>query len=67
MTKKEIEEMYQQAKKDVSVHCDEYHVHTALDGCLSGDPHAINVCKLYEHIQELHITIKKIYRTIEDD
>ena len=61
MTKKELNQIYEQAKKEVSVHCDKYHVHTTIGDCLSGDPHAINVCKLYEHIMEIDLkqSIKK--------
>jgi len=65
MTKKDIEEMHKLAKKSVSVHCDDYHAHTALDGCLSGDPNAVNVCKLCEHLYDLHNAITKINRIIE--
>ena len=63
MTKKEIEEIYKQAKKDVSVHCDDYHAHTALGGCLSGDPHAINVCKLCQLLPPEGGSLRKLKTT----
>lgn len=37
----------------VQIGCDEYHAHSALDGCLSGDKNLKNVCKMGETIRML--------------
>ena len=50
--KLDIEAVHAAARRDVRVCCDENHAHTALNGCLVGDEHAVNVCKLCEYIFE---------------
>ena len=61
---KTIEECYQSARKDVKVCCDENHAHSAQAGCLCGDPHAINVCLIYELFMELLESIQQTNNVI---
>ena len=44
----------------VSVGCDEYHSHSALDGCLSGDENLKNICKMGETIKMLESRFQAI-------
>lgn len=44
-----LQEMYNEARKRVTVNCNEYHAHSALEGCLSGPPDAVAICKLAEY------------------
>lgn len=60
-----IHEMYLEAKKDISVSCDENHAHSALTDCLVGDKHAINVCKLYEKILLLQDPVFKLNKILD--
>ena len=32
----------------LKVNCDEYHTHSVLRGCLSGEQESIDICTLYE-------------------
>jgi hypothetical protein len=51
MTDEQIQTVWDQARKSVTVYCDEAHQHSAAGGCLDrfGDhSDAVNVCKLAE-------------------
>ena len=48
--RQQIYEIYDKHKKNVQVHCDEYHNHRAISGCLSGPKASIDVCKMHEYI-----------------
>jgi len=41
--------LYDEARKLVTVRCDEYHAHSALEGCLGGPEGAITICKFAEY------------------
>jgi len=61
-----IKKIFEDAKSRVSIHCDEYHSHSALQGCLSGQEHDINICKLCEIIKILEYRLDKIKKIIEE-
>ena len=48
MTDEEVQSAWEAAKKSVTVSCDEYHAHSARQGCLSGDANAVAVCRMAE-------------------
>lgn len=55
------EKIFEEAKRSgVKVGCDEYHSHSALDGCLSGDENLKNICKMGETIEMLEDRFQKI-------
>ena len=60
----DIKKIHEHAKKSVSVACDEYHQHSALQGCLHGDENAINVCKLCEYIYDLQEAVVELNKKI---
>lgn len=51
MNDKQLEETFQTVKKRVKVSCDENHAHSALEGCLHGDPRDVLICALIETLQ----------------
>jgi len=44
--------------------CDEYHFHSALDGCVGGDKEDVLICKLYEYICFLESKLEKIEKIV---
>lgn len=48
MTDEQVQEVWDAARKSVSVHCCDYHNHSAGRGCLTGPEDAVNVCRLAE-------------------
>lgn len=65
MTDDQLDEMHEEAKKSVKVSCDDYHPHSARDGCLHGDPMAIAVCVLCEELKRLRSRLKKLCENFE--
>ena len=61
----DLDQMYEDALKDVKICCDENHSHNALSGCLVGDPHAVNVCKLWEYIQFIRSGLVSFHHNVE--
>jgi len=62
LSEEELRRITEDAKKKVKVHCDEYHLHTAIGGCLTGDKDAIDKLKLIEHIHFLECLIEDMYK-----
>ena len=58
MTDEQLDAMHEEARKDVKVSCCEFHQHSALMGCLSGDAMAIAVCVLCEEFRKLRSKLK---------
>lgn len=58
LSKGQIKEIHEDAKKEVKVHCDEYHAHGVK--CLTGDAKSITICKLVEHIEYLEHIMEPI-------
>ncbi len=50
LTEADLKQVYDNAKRDVRVACDEFHAHSALQGCITGPEHAVAVCKLVEQL-----------------
>ena len=48
MTDEQVVEIWEAAKKSVSVSCDENHLHSARQGCLSGNKKDVVICVLAE-------------------
>ena len=59
LSKDELEAFMQDAQKRVKIHCDDYHPHYALRGCIvpdekaGGDERDVTICKLIEYISWL--------------
>lgn len=64
MTDDEVTAVLEEAKKGVHLFCDEYHVHSALQGCLSGDPKDVQICKLVEVIRRDRSAIREAAASI---
>jgi len=65
INRKEIEKLFNLSKAQCKVSCDEYHLHSALEGCLSGPEAHVTICKLYEYITKISNKIEEIYKVIE--
>lgn len=63
MKQNEIDAIFEEAKKDVSVACNDYHAHDSR--CLAGDHKSIIICKLVEHINLLTESICKCAKVLE--
>jgi DUF971 family protein len=50
VTTDEIKKLHAESAARVSVRCDEYHGHSARQGCLGGDERDVTICKLAEQI-----------------
>jgi len=55
------------ANDEVKVHCDEYHAHSALQGCLVGREEDIIICKLCEVIKILEYRLDRIVKAVEGE
>ena len=66
LTTKEIDDIHNVATKKVKVHCDEYHAHTALDGCLFGEATDIEICQLVSHIHYLEGKLVEISKLCQE-
>ncbi|KKK64802.1 hypothetical protein LCGC14_2980540 [marine sediment metagenome] len=64
MTNDQLDEMHEEAKKGVKVSCDDYHPHSARDGCLSGDPMAIAVCVLCEELRKVRRGLGELCKNV---
>ena len=60
MTDEELDAIHEEAKRTVSVACDDYHQHSARKGCLHGDPMAVAVCVLCEELRSVRAGLKKL-------
>lgn len=52
MKSREIDQIFEDSMSRVTVACDDLHSHTALKGCLRGDPRDVTICKLCEVIKK---------------
>lgn len=62
--KEQAEKIYREYKEYVTVCCDEYHAHTAAQGCLSGPQASKDICFLYEYIMVLESRLSRIAELI---
>lgn len=53
LTDSDLEGMHRAAQEEVRVSCDEFHAHSALQGCLVGPERAVAVCKLVEQLRRI--------------
>ncbi len=52
----------------VTVHCDEYHGHSAFTDCLTAsDPKDLSMAILYAYIQELEYELDKIRKIVQSE
>ena len=47
------------------VHCDDYHSHDALRGCVAGPKDSLLICKMNELINKLRFKLNSITEIIE--
>lgn len=64
MTDDQLDAMHEEARKDVKVSCDDYHQHSARQGCLSGDPMAVAVCVLCEELQKVRRRLRELCKDV---
>jgi hypothetical protein len=65
-TSEELSELRMLYQPKCKVSCDEYHAHSALDGCLSNEnENAVTICQLLEHIQVLEERVEKAFNILE--
>lgn len=62
----QIKEIQDEASKNVKISCDEYHAHSALNGCIIGNKDAVTICKLCETVMILHARIAQAVSIISD-
>ena len=63
---KTCKEIMTEAKKEVMVSCDDYHGHSALRGCIGGEPNSVNICKMGETIKLLEKKLLRIKALLDD-
>ena len=64
LTRQQVNEIFKDAKARVQVSCDEYHGHSAIDGCIAPkkakDKDAVAICKLVEHISQIDRILRPV-------
>ena len=65
MTDRELDEIFKNTKSKVTVCCNEYHGHNALNGCLIStseprDERDVIICKLVEVIKHERATLRAV-------
>lgn len=66
LSKKEVEKIYEKARATVRVSCDDFHAHSAINGCLDGDEKSIDICKLVETIHRMEYLLNKFLKEYYD-
>ena len=60
----DIKEIFERAQARVEVRCDEYHQHSARQGCLwpkkDGDQRDVDICKLVEELKQTRDAIRAV-------
>lgn len=55
-----VRKIHKEVVDRAKVDCDEAHRHSALGGCIAGDPDVVTICKLCESINILLAKIDKL-------
>lgn len=66
LTLEQIREIHNRATNKVRICCDEFHAHSALNGCITGDLDAVVICKLCETIGVLRGQMAKMLAIIQE-
>jgi hypothetical protein len=61
---REVDVIFTEVSKRVTVACDEMHAHSAIQGCLSGKPEDITILMLVETIRYQHRVLKEAYAKV---
>lgn len=56
----QIKALHQEARKHVRVSCCEYHVHSAVGGCVDGSEKDVAICKLAETLYEYRAVLEDL-------
>lgn len=65
---KRLSEIFEDAKKRVTVNCDEYHAHDykCISPTADGDYKDVTICELYEEVMRLRGAIFKVAVAIQE-
>jgi len=68
LSDEELDEIRKDVKEHVSIACDEYHAHSALQGCChSKEPDKLTIAKLLEYISILKWRINEATKKLKGE
>ncbi len=62
-----VKGIFEVANDKVTVHCNEYHAHSALQDCLAGREEDIIICKLCEVIRRLEYRLDGVVKVAKGE